>query len=395
MVCAATEALVTSRGGRGQVTTSPELIVASFAAPEHLRIDGRTADGWGPMSGFFEASDGWVRLHGNYPHHAAAIRAALHAETRRDLVSAARTISGQEIEDAVIAAGGVATKVRTVRQWDLHPHATATAADPWWDVEPTGERSALSPNAVPLAGVRVLDFTRVLAGPACSQLLACLGADVLRIDPPGTPELLDQYLLGGMGKRSASADLSLDLEPVRTQLLPEADVVLLGYRPGSLDRFGLNPQSLAAGHPQMVVASLSAWGDHGPWGARPGFDSIVQAATGIADICAGPDGSPGALPVQALDYATGYALAAGVIGLLGQARGGLVKANLLGASRILLSERRRGVSDPVSLEVPTVSVDSPHGRLVTVPPPVMLDGETLSRAVGGYAAEPLAWQARS
>lgn len=139
---------------------------------------------------------------------------------------------------------------------------------------------------------------------------------------------------------------------------------------------------------------MSAWGDHGPWGARPGFDSIVQAATGIADVCAGPDGSPGALPVQALDYATGYALAAGVIGLLGLARGGLVKASLLGAARTLLGERRRGASDPIELAVPTVSVDSPHGRLVTVPPPVMIDGRTLSRDVGGYAAAPLAWQSR-
>jgi hypothetical protein len=110
------------------------------------------------------------------------------------------------------------------------PHAEATAADPWWDVEPAGERAVQPSNAVPLAGVRVLDLTRVLAGPSCAQLLACLGADVLRIDPPGRPELLDQYLSNGMGKRSAPADLSLslDLETVRTQLLPEADVVLLG-----------------------------------------------------------------------------------------------------------------------------------------------------------------------
>lgn len=142
-----------------------------------------------------------------------------------------------------------------------------------------------------------------------------------------------------MGKRSAVIDLrgrSRSLE----SLVAGADVVVLGYRPGSLDRHGLQPEMLRARHPHLVVATLSAWGEHGPWGAREGFDSIVQAATGIAAVYSGDDARPGALPVQALDHATGLRLAAGILDLLASGRGGRVRGSLLGAARDLLARPR-------------------------------------------------------
>jgi crotonobetainyl-CoA:carnitine CoA-transferase CaiB-like acyl-CoA transferase len=388
---AATRDLAAARGRPMQVGTTPDLVAASFAATDHLRIDGRPAQGWAPLSGFVRTGDGWVRLHANYPHHAAAIAKALGVSTRDDLERAARDLTSRAVEDEVVAAGGIATVVRSQAAWAAHPHGTATASDPWYTEQLGAPRVVRPTSDLPLSGLRILDFTRVIAGPTCSQLLACLGADVLRVDPPQRPELLDQYISNGMGKRSAQSDLSTDLRVVRTELLPRADVVLLGYRPGSLARFGIDPDTLSADDSRLVIASLSAWGEHGPWGRRPGFDSIVQAATGIADVCSTADGHPGALPVQALDHATGYVLAARVISLLAREHGGIVRASLLGAARTLLGRGHRDVADELDLAVPTVSVGSPHGRLTAVPPPVVLDGATIERDVSGYATAALTW----
>ncbi|MBC9733104.1 CoA transferase [Nocardioides marmotae] len=393
-VCAAAADLAARRGSAlGSITTTPALVAAAFAAPDHLRIDGREGEGWAPLSGFVEARDGWVRLHANYPHHAEALRSALEVEDRAQLTEAVAAMAAEDVEARVVGAGGIATVVRTAAAWAQHPHGAATAAEPWSTVEPHAERRPLPrTTGLPLDGVRVLDLTRVIAGPTCSQVLACLGADVLRLDPPHRPELIDQYLSNGMGKRSAEVDLATAGEEVR-RLLTRADVVLLGYRPGSLARFGLDPGSLVERDPALVVGSLSAWGEEGPWGHRPGFDSIVQAASGIADAY-GRDGRPGALPVQALDHATGYLLAARVLTLLARGRGGLVRVSLLGAARTLL-DRPRPVAEPAGpvadLPVPTVTVDSPHGRLTVVPPPFLLDSRTAERAVGGYGTASLSW----
>lgn len=375
---------------RQRVGTTRDLIAASFAAIEHLRIDRRPVEPWAPLSGFVEADDGWVRFHGNYPHHAAAITAALDATTRDGLTAAVRERSARSVEDAVVAAGGVATVVRTVEEWAAHPHGVATVGHRIDEDLPTAQVRGPLGGEGSLAGVRVLDLTRVIAGPTCSQILGCLGADVLRIDPPGRPELLDAYLSNGMGKRSALVDLNRDAATVRA-LVAEADVVLLGYRPGSLDRFGLSPRVLVEDHPGLIVGSLSAWGQSGPWAHRPGFDSIAQAATGIASLYATPHGRPGALPVQALDHTTGLRLAARVISHLVERDGGLVQLSLLQAAYDLLD--RRSPNDQVArLKVPKVELKTPHGGIVTVPPPVLVDGERLSAPISEYGAAPLAWR---
>ncbi|NEC50570.1 hypothetical protein G3I18_18625, partial [Actinospica acidiphila] len=184
---------------------------------------------------------------------------------------------------------------------------------------------------LPASGLRVLDLTRVIAGPVATRTLALLGADVLRLDRPGLPELPDQHTDTGFGKRSALLDLVTDREGFE-ELLAGADVVVTGYRPGALDRFGLGAEALAERRPGLVVAQLSAWGATGPWAGRRGFDSLVQVATGIAHVERGPEGRPGALPAQALDHGTGYLLAAGVLRALSdQAEAGgsrLVRAAL-------------------------------------------------------------------
>lgn len=390
-LCSAIRAAAAARGLNVDVSTSAELVAASFAAVEHLRVAGRAPEGWAPFSGFFEVRDGWVRVHGNYPHHAAAISSALNIASKAELIQTVADLTAAEIEQRVIAAGGVATVVHSEDAWAAHPHGRASACEAWRSTTVGGLRQVLGKlsGGLPLEGVRVLDLTRVIAGPTCSQVLACLGADVLRLDPSQTPELLGQYLSNGMGKRSAEVDLSASAETVRRELLPSADVVLLGYRPGALARFGLDADSLADDRPDLVIGSLSAWGEHGPWRGRRGFDSIVQAATGIADVY-GSDGRPGALPVQALDHATGHVLAADVIALLASGYGGVVRASLLGAARELLA-RPRSAGEEMALDVPTVTVASPYGDVVTVPPPVLLDGRYAVGDISGYGASRLVW----
>jgi len=297
------------------------------------------------------------------------------------------------VEDAVVAAGGVATVVRSVEEWAAHPHGTATTSRRLDEETGGSPRPRPLPAERPLRDVRVLDLTRVIAGPTCSQILACLGADVLRVDPPHRPELLDAYLSNGMGKRSALADLRTDGGRAVRELAATADVVLVGYRPGSLDRFGLSPDRLSLEHPDLVVGSLSAWGRTGPWAHRPGFDSIVQAATGIATVYASPDGRPGALPVQALDHVTGLRMAAGVLSHLTDGQGGLVEVSLLQTAYDLL-ERRSPNDVARRFSVPRVRLRSPHGRIVTVPPPVLVDRNRLTAPISEYGAAPLAWRPR-
>lgn len=388
----AATAVARARGRPVAVDTSSELIRSAFESVEHARIDGRGVSPWAELSGFVACADGFVRLHGNYPHHADAIRRAVGIETRRRLDERAASLRAQELEDAVLAAGGVAARVRDPDEWNEHPHGRLTHDEPWTEVVPAGELRLPSRDGAPLSGIRVLDLTRVLAGPTCTQLLACLGADVLRVDPPGRPEILEQHLVTGMGKRSVELDLGAAAGDVRA-LIERAHVVVLGYRPGSLDRFGLTPASLLADHPGLVVASLSAWGEDGPWGPRAGFDSIVQAATGIADLCGDGDGRPGALPVQALDFATGYVLAARVLELIASGRGGLVRVSLLGAARSLLaSGPPPEAEDEVSMGTTMVTVSSPHGTLFLPPPPILLGRRSIERDVGGYGAAAPAWR---
>ncbi|NHI17240.1 CoA transferase [Microbacterium excoecariae] len=383
-------AAAASAGRHVHAETTSELVAASFAALEHLRVDGRTPSPWAPLSGFFRTADGWIRTHGNYPHHAEAIARATGARERADLEGAARAARADDIAHAIVAAGGIATRVRTRAEWDAHPHASATRDEPWIDAEPGEAARPRRDGSGPLAGLRVLDLTRVLAGPSCSQLLACLGADVLRIDPPGMPEILDQHLATGMGKRSAALDLRTEGAAAR-ELAAGADVVVLGYRPGSLERHGFGADALREDFPHLVVATLSAWGDRGPWGDRAGFDSIVQAATGIADAMRHPDGTPGALPVQALDYATGMRLAAAVMRLVAGGRGGRIRASLLGAATALQGRPADPTRPELTLGVPVVGIDSPHGRLLAVPPPLLIDRLSIERPVGGYGAAEPAW----
>lgn len=316
----AANSLAAARDSSWRCFVPSGLVGASFGSIGRLRVDGEAVNGWGELSGFFRSSDGWIRLHGNYPHHAAVIRRVLGVTDRSSAESAIREREGVPLEEALRAAGGIAGAVRTPEVWRAHPHhMTAVEDRPLVTVDPsTGATRRLSRStSLPLQGTRVLDLTRVIAGPTAARFLGALGADVLRVDRPDSPELLDQHLDTGFAKRTATVDFARpEGQAIAQELAGTADIVLTGYRPGSLRTFGLDGESLLADHPHLVVIELSAWGDCGPWGRERGFDSIVQAVSGIATTYAGSDGHPGALPVQALDHATGYLMAAAAIRLL-------------------------------------------------------------------------------
>lgn len=293
----------------GQLDT--DRIAMAYRSDRLLRVDGEPPSVWSPFSGFWQADDGWLRTHGNYPHHAKALHRGLDvpADTGADDLRATfAAASVQESVDRIVAAGGLAVAVHR----ENPEHDETLRARPLVETDRIGDNVSASTArsadpAAPLRGIRVLDLTRVIAGPVCTRTLALLGADVLRIDPPNLPEPEWQHFDTGHGKRSTLLDAR---SPQMPALLSKADVVVLGYRPAALERLGLSPAVLAELHPGLIIAQLSAWGlDHPD---RAGFDSLVQAESGIAMI-ESPDGErPGALPAQALDHSAGYLLAAAI-----------------------------------------------------------------------------------
>lgn len=274
---------------------------------------------WDPIAGDYPTRDGWIRLHTNAPHHRAAALAVLGAAPERDAV--ARAVSGfsaATLQDAVIDAGGCAAAMHTVQQWHAHPSGAAVRAEPLAHIHLGTDRSVSTwrPDASrPLRGLRVLDLTRVLAGPVATRFLAAFGAQVLRLDPPDwdEPAVVPDVTVG---KRCARLDLrTASGRAAFEQLLQGADMLIHGYRADALESLGLDATRRRALRPGLIDVCLNAYGWSGPWRNRRGFDSLVQMSAGIADEgmqrLARPRPTP--LPVQALDHATGYLMAAAAI----------------------------------------------------------------------------------
>jgi crotonobetainyl-CoA:carnitine CoA-transferase CaiB-like acyl-CoA transferase len=395
---------------------------AAFRSEAWLRVNGEpSGPGFAPLSRFWPARDGWVRTHANYPWHREALLRALGTSDDPGAVAAAIAGRGaREVEDLVTGADGVAAAVRTEAEWRAEPPGQAVAATALveggldrpatWDGvfsaggAPPRRREA---GALPASGIRVLDLTRVIAGPVATRFLAALGADVLRLDPPHRPELPQQTYDGLLGKRSALVDFGTPGGHARLhELLAGADVLVHGYRPHAVDQFGLTPAALAERHPGLVVVSLSAWGSTGPWGGRRGFDSIVQAACGIA-VTESPDGErPGALPCQLLDHGTGYLCAAAVLRALArQASGGgtLFRELSLARTASWLMSHSPGRTGGPGGPSPRIdrawltTVDSAVGPVTVVRPLGRLDGQDLTwpPALTRYGSDTPAWRARA
>jgi crotonobetainyl-CoA:carnitine CoA-transferase CaiB-like acyl-CoA transferase len=274
---------------------------------------------WDPMAGDYCANDGWIRLHTNAPRHRAAAERVLgkHAD-RSGMAKAVAAWAKRDLESAIVEANGCAAEMRSCSDWMNHSQGKAVAAEPLVHVVTTGRAptSSWTPTpSQPLAGLRVLDLTRVLAGPVATRFLAGYGADVLRIDPPGwdEPGVVPEVTLG---KRCAQLDLhDVTARKKFEALLLQADILVHGYRPNALDHLGYDSAARRALSPGLIDVSLSAYGWSGPWARRRGFDSLVQMSAGIAE--AGMRwrqiDKPVPLPVQALDHAAGYFMAAAAV----------------------------------------------------------------------------------
>jgi hypothetical protein len=294
--------------------------LASFWLKASIRPVGwKIPPTWGDIAGDYPTRDGWIKLHTNQPHHRAAALRVLGAPGDRAAVArAVATWAKAELEAAVVADGGCAAEMRTTAEWAAHPQGQAVAREPLIHIAPreaSGPLALAGDAARPLRGLRVLDLTRVLAGPVATRFLAGYGADVLRIDPPAwdEPPLVPEVTLG---KRCARLDLRAPADRATFEaLLRDAHVFVNGYRPGALDGLGYGAAARRRLAPGLVDVCLDAYGWTGPWSTRRGFDSLVQMSTGIAE--AGmrwrKAEEPAPLPAQALDHATGYLLAAAVV----------------------------------------------------------------------------------
>jgi hypothetical protein len=346
---------------------------------------------WDSIAGDYPCADGWIRLHTNARHHkAAALRVLGVPEKREAVASAVAGWAGEDLEQAIVDAGGCAARMRTADEWREHPQGKAVLQEPLvhWDLREANhpeQRPALPAGAArPLAGLKVLDLTRVIAGPAATRYLAGLGAAVLRIDPSSWQEPgLEQEMT--LGKRCAFLDLKSAAGAAAVRgLLAEADVLVHGYRPGALAGLGLGGAELREIQPDLIVAGLDAYGFSGPWAGRRGFDSLVQMSCGIAHAGMSYFGSdrPHPLPVQALDHATGYLLAAAVVRAVNLRRQGTIAAARVSLARTAAELLATGPSGsgpkPSAQTYAAVPEETAWGSGRRLPPPLDIEGVRIS-----------------
>jgi len=382
-------------GRRQQVTVDLRQAAASLRSGHYMKLaDAKVSTARNTIMGVYPTRDGrWSYLHCNFPNHRAAALSVLGvAEDREAVTRAVATWNAADLEEAIIAAKGAGGMARTHAEWAKHPQAAAIAALPLMEIVRIGDAppEPLPPGDRPLSGIRVLDLTRVLAGPTCARTLAEHGADVLKITAAHLPNLGYQEWDTGHGKLSAELDLRKP-ESVETLrgLVRKADVFSQGYRPGTLASRGLAPEELAALRPGLVYVSLSAFGHAGPWSTRRGFDTVVQTVSGIttrqAECFPGKTPGPQFYPVSAIDYCTGYLMAFGaMVALERRAREGgswLVRISLAQVGKFIvdLGEVPAPALKDVPAEFATDEVDrwstvskTPKGELRHLRPAVQL-----------------------
>lgn len=305
-------------GQRQRVAVDMRDAAIEFRSERYLRVDGKPApELWDKIAGTYRCGDGrWVRLHTNFPHHRDGALALLGCDYDRSAVQRALdSRNAEEIESAAAERGLVIAAVRSFAEWDAHPQGRSVACLPLLAVEKIGEAPVrdLPAASRPLAGIRVLDLTRVIAGPVCGRVLAAHGAEVLMLTGPHLPSIPPLVIDTGRGKLSAHLDLRHEEGRARLrELVRQADVFVQGYRPGALAGLGFGPEDVARLRPGIVYVSLSAYGEAGPWAGRRGFDTLVQTASGfnLAEADAAGSDEPRLLPAAVLDHATGCLMAA-------------------------------------------------------------------------------------
>lgn len=378
------------RTGRSQcVAVDARAAVAAFRSERYLRVDGQPpADDRGEVFGFYRTDDGrWIQLHGALPHHREGIARFLGCEETRTAAEAAvEKWQAEALEEGLAAVGMPAVMVRSRAEWEAHAQGRAVAALPLIEIVRIGDSrpEGVGDGDRPLSGLRVLDLTRVIAGPVCGRTLASYGADVLQVSSPHLPNQPRLTMDTGLGKLSASLDLrrAEDAEQLR-RLVAGCDVFCQSYRPGALARHGFSPDDVAHLRPGMVYVTLSAYGHSGPWRERRGFETLIQSTSGMAHeqgFGAGLD-HPRHLPAQVVDHGTGYLAAFGALmALARRARDGgsyLVRVSLAQTACWVDGLGRvdgRGVRDlaPSDVDDLMAEMDTPFGRFRHVIPAARL-----------------------
>ena len=266
---------------------------------------------WDPISGLYQTKDNrWIQFHCNFPHHKAGVLELLSCEDAKEaVIKATKNFDAAYLETTLSELGMCAGMVRTSEEWANHPESKAVARLPLIEIVKIGPGcrvAARNDGNKPLSGVKVLDLTRVLAGPVCGKILAEHGADVTLINSPTLPNIQPLVIDTSRGKKLMQLDLDLENERKKLKnLTKDADIFSQSYRPGGLSAKGFSPADLVAINPNIIYITFSAYSRAGPWANRHGYDSLVQSVSGIAHEQGGT-ANPTHLPSQALDYLTGY-----------------------------------------------------------------------------------------
>ena len=391
------------RTGRKQkVAVDVRQATASMRSGTYMKLgDGALSHARNSIMGTYPTKDGrWSYLHCNFPNHRAVALKVLGV-AEEDRAAVAKAVAGWnaiDLEEAIIANKGAGGMVRSAEEWKTHPQAAAIASLPLLEIEKIGDApvSPLPKGDRPLSGIKVVDITRVLAGPTCARTLAEHGADVMKITAAHLPNLGYQEWDTGHGKLSAQLDLRdpAQLEKLRS-LISQADVFSQGYRPGTLGSRGLSPEELAKLRPGLVYVSLSAFGHKGPWASRRGFDTVVQTVSGITlrqgALFPGKEPGPQFYPLSAIDYCTGYLMAMGaMLALAKRAQEGgswLVRVSLAQVGKWLVDlgevpeSALKGIPAefaPEEIERWSMVTETPKGPLKHLKPAVQLS-ETPAR----------------
>ena len=309
--------VATREAGAGLVSFALQRFEDPVRAPRLERFGGGGLPWTSPL-GFFPTRDGrHIFLHPSFPHSAQKLLALLGVPDDREAVAAAAaTWDAMDLENAIAAAGVCGAMVRSPQEWDASAQGRALAALPLVEVVKVAE-SPPEPfpedGVMPLSGIRVLDLTRVLAGPTCARTLAQYGAEVLAIAGPELPFTPMFVSDTSHGKRSAFLELKDEAgRAALRDLVRGADVFSQGYRGGALERLGFGEADLPAMRPGLISVSINCYGHQGPWRTRPGWEQLAQTVTGLAYLHGGATG-PALQPGAVCDYTTGFLAAYGAM----------------------------------------------------------------------------------
>jgi crotonobetainyl-CoA:carnitine CoA-transferase CaiB-like acyl-CoA transferase len=316
----------------------------------------------------WQTKDGrWVLPHFGLPNLKARMLQLLGCEPNTGSVAAAvAKWHALDLEAAIDEARLCGGMVRSNEEWLAHPHGQVLAAKPLVEIIKIGDSDAepFPEHGRPLSGIRVLDLTRILAGPMAARTLAEHGADVLMVAAERLPQIPEHVLDTSHGKRSCFLDLSRQEDADRLRaLIRGADVFSQGYRPGTIGKLGFGPEEVAALRPGIVYASINCYGADGPFSHRGGWEQVAQTMTGLCHegrTGARPNG-PALLPAAASDYTTGYGAAYGILlALAKRAREGgsyHVRASLCQSAMFIY--RQGNVAFPgLDLDLSTAEIDA-------------------------------------